>query len=93
MDREIINKFKIIVCDKGYDSEENRVIAKKHDLFAIIPVMNEDVPIYRTKGENRERIKRHLPEEYKRRSIAKTVYSKLKRKRWIICYIKDGKTI
>jgi len=79
MDREIINRFKIIIGDKGYDSEENHVIAKRYDLQAIIPVRNEDVPIHRTKGENRKRMKRHLPEEYKRRSIIETVHSVIKR--------------
>jgi len=33
MDREIINKFRLIIGDKGYDSEENHVIAKKHARF------------------------------------------------------------
>jgi len=80
IDREIIAKFRIIIGDKGYDSEENHVIAKKHDLQAIIPVRNEDVPIYRTKGENRKRMKRHLPEDYKRRPIVETVHSAIKRK-------------
>ena len=80
IDREIIAKFKIIIGDKGYDSEENHVIAKRYDLLAIIPVRNEDVPIYRTKGENRKRMKRHLPEEYKRRPIVETVHSVIKRK-------------
>jgi len=51
MDREIIAKFRIIIGDKGYDSEENHVIAKKPGLLAIIPVRNKDVPIHRTKGE------------------------------------------
>jgi len=60
--------------------EENHVIAKKHGLLAIIPVRNEDVPIHRTKGENRKRMKRHLPDEYKRRSIVETVHSVIKRK-------------
>jgi len=60
--------------------EENHVIAKKHGLLAIIPARNEDVPIYRTKGKNRKKMKRHLPEEYKSRSIVETVYSVLKRK-------------
>ena len=39
---------------------ENHVVAKKHCLLAIIPARNEEVPIYRTKGENRKRMKRHL---------------------------------
>jgi len=80
MDKEIINKFDIIIGDKGYDSEENHVIAKKHGLLAIIPARNEDVPIYRTKGKNRKRMKRNLSEEYKRRSIVETVHSVIKRK-------------
>ena len=80
MDREIISKFKIIIGDKGYDSEENHVTDKKHGLLAIIPVRNKDVPIHRTKGENRKRMKRHLPEEYKRRSIVETAHSAIKRK-------------
>jgi len=40
MDKEIISKFKIIIGDKRYDSEENHVILKRH-LFAIIPSRNE----------------------------------------------------
>jgi len=80
MDKEIVSKFKIVIGDKAYDSEENHVITKKHGLLAIIPVRNEEVPIYRTKGENRKRIKKHLPEEYKRRSIVETVHSVIKRK-------------
>jgi len=80
MDREVIAKFKIIIGDKGYDSEENHVIAKRHDLLAIIPVRNKDVPIHRTKGENRKRMKKHLPDEYKRRPIVETVHSAIKRK-------------
>ena len=78
MDRKIINKFRLIIGDKG--SEENHVIAKRHGLLAIIPVRNEDAPIYRTKGENRKRMKRHLPDEYKRRPIVETVHSAIKRK-------------
>jgi len=80
MDKEIINKFDIIIGDNGYDSEENHVIAKKHGLLAIIPARNKDVPIYRTKGKNRKKMKKHLLEEYKRRSITGTVHSVIKRK-------------
>jgi len=57
MDREIVGKFKIIVSDKGYDSEENHVIAKRYDLFAIISASKKDVTIYIR--VNRKRIKRH----------------------------------
>jgi len=80
MDGEVIDKFNMIIGDKGFDSEENHIIARRYGLFAIIPARNEDVPIYRTKGENRKRMKRHLPEEYSRRSIVETVHSVIKRK-------------
>ena len=55
IDSEVVAKFKIIIGDKGYDSEENHVIAKRYNLLAIIPTRNKDVPIHRTKGENREK--------------------------------------
>jgi len=77
---EIIWKFKVIIGDKGYDSEENHINAKKYGLVAIIPARNKNVPIHRTKGENRKRMKRHLPEEYNRRPIVETVHSVIKRK-------------
>jgi len=80
MDSEIINKFRIIIGDKGYDSDENHIIAKKYGLLVIIPARNKDVPIHRTKGENRKRMKRHLPEEYNRRPKVETVHSVIKRK-------------
>jgi len=79
MGKELVSKFNVIIGDKGYDSEENHVIAKRYDLQAIIPVRNKDVPIHRTKGENRKRMKRHLPDEYKRRSVVETVHSAIKR--------------
>jgi len=63
MDKEIINKFKIIIGDKGYDSEESHIIAKRYGLFAIIPARNEDIPIYCIKGENRKKMKRYLPDQ------------------------------
>jgi len=53
MDKEIIAKFRIIIGDKGYDSEENHVIAKRYDLQAIIPTRNKDVPIHRTRGKTK----------------------------------------
>ncbi len=80
MDKEIIGKFKIIIGDKGYDSEENHIIAKEYGLVAIIPARYEDVPIHRTRGENRKRMKRHLPKEYNRRPIVETVHYAIKRK-------------
>jgi len=37
MDKELVGKFRLIIGDKGNDSEENHVIAKRYDLQAIIP--------------------------------------------------------
>jgi len=45
MDREIIEKFKIIIGDKGYDSRRKPHYCQKHGLLAIIPARNEEVPI------------------------------------------------
>ena len=38
--------MKIIIGDKGYDSEENHVIAKKSWSFSNNTLRNEDVPIH-----------------------------------------------
>jgi len=70
MDREIVDKFKIIIGDKGYDSEENHVIAKRYGLFAIIPARNEDVPIHRTKGGRQKEDEKAFA-----RRVQKMVYS------------------
>jgi len=55
--------------------EEDQAIAEKHGFSAIIPGKNKDVPIHHTKGKNKERMKKHLPDEYKRRPIVETVCS------------------
>jgi len=78
MDSEIINKFKTIIGDKRYDSERGKPrYCKKTWSFCYNTLRNEDVPVHRTKGENRKKMKRHLQEEYKRRSIVETVHSVL----------------
>ena len=33
MDIEKVTKFKIIICDKGYDSKENHIAVKKLWIF------------------------------------------------------------
>ncbi len=62
---------------KVFDSKENHIIPKKYDLLALVPPRKKDVPINRTKGENR---KRHLPEEYNGRPMVDTVHFVIKRK-------------
>jgi len=53
MDREIINKFKIIIGDKGYDSEENFIIAKKPLCNNIL--RNEDILMHIEQNGKTER--------------------------------------
>ncbi len=79
-DSEIIGKFRIIIGNKGYDSEENHIIAKKYCLLAIIPARKKDVLTHRTKVENKKKMKRHLSEKYNKRPIVETVNLRIKRK-------------
>jgi len=61
-------------------TQRRTMLLPKYGLFPIIPAREKDVPIYQTKGEYRKRMKKHLPEEYKRRSIVETMHSVIKRK-------------
>ncbi len=55
-------------------------LLQKNGLSAIIPARYEDVPIHCNKGENRKRMKRHLPEKYNRRPTLDKVHFVIKRK-------------
>jgi len=80
LNREIVSKLRIVIGDKVYDSEkENHIIAKKHALLAIILARNEDVLVYRTKGEKRED-EEAFARRLQRRLIVETVHSVLKKK-------------
>ena len=52
----------VVIGDKGYDSEDNHLLVRK-DLhaFSVIPARYEHVPIWRTHGKYRKRIKRGYP--------------------------------
>ncbi|KFM16294.1 transposase IS4 family protein, partial [Marine Group I thaumarchaeote SCGC AAA799-P11] len=48
-----------VVADKGYDSEKNHVVSDSLGIVSIIPPRYEDVPIYKTRGYHRKRLKRY----------------------------------
>jgi len=73
----LVNSKSLLVI-RGMTQKKTTLLPKS--LLAIISARNEDEPIYQSKGENRKRMKRHLPEEHKRKSIVETVHSILKRK-------------
>ncbi len=70
-----------VIADKGYDSEKNHKIAREmFNSESIIPPRNQDVPIYRTKGRYRKRMKRDFnKEKYNQRNKVETVNSVIKR--------------
>jgi hypothetical protein len=76
----IIKKSKYIIGDKGYDSEYNHECARSYGLISVIPARYEEVPVYRTKGYYRKKMKKGLPKEYKQRTKIETVHYVIKRK-------------
>lgn len=64
-----------VVADKGYDSEENhRFVREDIGAKSIIPPKWENIPLSRTKGKYRKRLKKYFPKKrYHRRSMNETV--------------------
>ena len=74
-------KIDVIVGDKAYDAQKNHTLVHKHGALLITPLKNEDVPIWRTLGEDRKKLKRHFPKKkYNQRSKCETIFSVVKRK-------------
>ena len=75
------SNLKTVIADKGYDSEENHRIAREQfDSISIIPARNQDVPVHRTKGWYRKKMKRHFDKEkYNQRNKVETANSVIKR--------------
>ena len=74
-------KPKIILADRGYDSERNHIIAEKFGARLISPPRNINVPVCRTSGAHRKFLKRKFPMEiYFQRNKVETIFSVLKRK-------------
>ncbi|MFW6172367.1 MAG: IS5 family transposase [Elusimicrobiota bacterium] len=70
-----------VIADKGYDSERNHRIAREtFNCGSIIPPRNQDVPVHRTKGWHRKKMKRDFDKEkYNQRNKVETVNSVIKR--------------
>lgn len=69
------------VGDKGFDAEKNHKLMRDElGALFIAPLRNKGVPIWRTKGEYRKKLKRYFPEKtYHQRSKKETVISVVKR--------------
>ena len=69
------------VGDKGFDAEKNHKLMRDElGALFIAPLRNKEVPIWRTKGTYRKKLKRYFPEKtYHQRSKKETVISVLKR--------------
>lgn len=68
-----------MIGDKGFDAQKNHDVVHKHGALLITPLRNEKVPIYRTKGEDRKKLKRNFPtKKYHKRSKKETVWGVVK---------------
>lgn len=85
-------KIKTNTGDKAYDSEENHEFAEKEGFEHIAPLKNK-VPVWRTKGKHRKKLRRKFPKKkYHRRSIIENMWFCVKRlcgkviysKRWMM---------
>lgn len=71
----------VIVGDKAFDAQKNHTLAHRYNALLITPLKNEDVPIWRTLGEDRKKLKRYFPKrKYNQRSKCETIFSVVKRK-------------
>lgn len=75
-------KIKRGIGDKGFDKEGNYVFFEEEIGGEFIaPVRNKDVPVWRTKGQHRKKLKRYFPKKkYHQRSKSETIFSVIKRK-------------
>jgi hypothetical protein len=71
----------VVVADKGYDSEDNHVLVReRHRAYSIIPPRYQDVPVWKTNGRYRKKMKHGYPKPlYNQRNKDETVFSVMKR--------------
>jgi hypothetical protein len=73
--------FDFFVADKGYDSEKNHKAIFEVGKESLISLKNRKVPIYKTKGRYRKKVKREFEYGlYTQREITESIFSSLKRK-------------
>ncbi|MDG6997385.1 MAG: transposase [Nitrososphaerota archaeon] len=69
------------IGDKGYDDEKNHEFLRDElHVDSIIPARYEDVPVWRTRGKYRKKMKRgYSKKKYHQRSKDETIFSVIKR--------------
>ena len=78
--RKII-KIKRGLGDKGFDVQKNHTLMEKLGAEFIAPIKNKKVPIHRTKGVHRKKLKRYFPKKkYNQRSKKEMIFSVVKDK-------------
>lgn len=76
-----ITSVDVVIGDKGFDAQKNHDVTHGHNALLITPLKNKDVPIWRTSGEDRKKLKRYFPtKKYHQRSKKETVWSVVKQK-------------
>lgn len=74
-----ITTLDTLIGDKAFDAQKNHDTSHQHRALLITPVRNADVPVWRTKGVDRKRLKRHFPtKKYHKRSKKETVWGVVK---------------
>ena len=77
-----IKRLSVVVADKAYDSEENHVLVReKLKGFSIIPPRYNEVPVWKTRGKYRKKMKRigYNKILYNQRNKDETIMSVIKR--------------
>ena len=83
--RPLLEKIraKVLVADKGYDSEMNHVVSERHGIKFIAPLRN-NVPVCRTSGLHRKFLKRNFPfRTYHERNKCESIFSGIEKKIWL----------
>lgn len=71
----------VIAGDKAFDAQKNHTLVHKYGALLITPLRNQDVPVWKTKGEDRKKLKRYFPKKkYNKRSKKETVFGVVKQK-------------
>jgi hypothetical protein len=71
----------VVIGDKAFDAQKNHDVVHKHGALLITPLRNKDVPVWKTSGADRKKLKRHFPKrKYHKRSKKETVWSVVKQK-------------
>lgn len=71
----------VVIGDKAFDAQKNHDVVHTHGALLITPLRNEKVPIWRTSGEDRKKLKKSFPKKkYHQRSKKETVWGVVKQK-------------